>query len=62
MLLLLLSCLLCCVVRERLVRDFMRGVRDYLLVKPQKAVYLVANAPQGGTQKYTLTFAYDSLR
>ena len=30
--------------------------------KRQKAVYRLVTAPQGGTQKYTLTFAYDSPR
>ena len=28
--------------------------------KRQKAVYRLVTAPQGGTQKYTLAFAYDS--
>ena len=30
--------------------------------KRQKAVYRLVTAPQGGTQKYTLAFAYDSPR
>ena len=30
--------------------------------KRQKSVYRLVNAPQGGTQKYTLDFAYDSPR
>ena len=30
--------------------------------KIQKAVYRLVTAPQGGTQKYTLAFAYDSPR
>ena len=34
----------------------------YIYVKRQKAVYRLVTAPQGGTQKYTLAFAYDSPR
>ena len=30
------------------------------MVKRQKAVYRLVTAPQGGKQKYTLPFAYDS--
>ena len=30
--------------------------------KRQKSVYRLVTAPQGGTQKYTLAFAYDSPR
>ena len=30
--------------------------------KRQKAIYRLVTAPQGGTQKYTLAFAYDSSR
>ena len=30
--------------------------------KRQQAVYRLVTAPQGGTQKYTLAFAYDSPR
>ena len=30
--------------------------------KRQKAIYRLVTAPQGGTQKYTLAFAYDSPR
>ena len=30
--------------------------------KRQKAIYRLLTAPQGGTQKYTLAFAYDSPR
>ena len=33
-----------------------------IMVKRQKAVYRLVSAPQGGTQKYTLAFAYDSPR
>ena len=35
---------------------------SFVLVKRQKSVYRLVTAPQGGTQKYTLTFAYYSLR
>ena len=34
----------------------------YIMGKRQKAVRHLATAPQGGTQKYTLAFAYDSPR
>ena len=36
----------------------------YLFIygKRHKSVYRLVTAPQGGTQKYTLTFAYDSPR
>ena len=34
----------------------------YILAKRQKAVYRLVTEPQGGPQKYTLTFAYDSPR
>ena len=30
--------------------------------KRQKSVYRLVTAPQGGTQNYTLAFAYDSTR
>ena len=33
-----------------------------ILGKRHKAVYRLVTAPQGGTQKYTLAFAYDSPR
>ena len=34
----------------------------YFSGKRQKAVYRLVTAPQGGTPKYTLAFAYDSPR
>ena len=34
--------------------------REYNEGKRQKAIYRLVTAPQGGTQKYTLAFAYDS--
>ena len=34
----------------------------YKIFKRQKSVYRLVTAPQGGTQKYTLTFAYDAPR
>ena len=34
----------------------------FVLVKRHKAVYILITAPQGGTQKNTLAFAYDSPR
>ena len=33
-----------------------------LMGKRQKAIYRLVTAPQGGTQKYTLAFAYYSPR
>ena len=51
---------------KKLVLLSFRGYLDEIKYekkrKRQKAVYGLVTAPQGGTQKYTLTFAYDSPR
>ena len=41
---------------------FTSFVDRHKISRRQKAVYRLVTAPQGGTQKYTLTFAYDSPR
>ena len=38
------------------------GLYEILMTKRHKTVYRLVTAPQGGTQKYTLAFAYDSPR
>ena len=48
-----LALLKCALASETLLR--IKGKR-------QKAIYRLVTAPQGGTQKYTLAFAYDSPR
>ena len=40
----------------------MSRIVTFFLGKRQKWVYRLVTAPQGGTQKYTLAFAYDSPR
>ena len=50
---------------EATIQRQMRRVFYYQVLfkgKRHKAVYRLVTAPQGGTQKYTLTFAYDSPR
>ena len=37
-------------------------VGSYFKEERQKAVYPIVTTPQGGTQTYTLNFAYDSPR
>ena len=39
-----------------------REKNEFFLGKRPKAIYRLVTAPQGGTQKYTLAFAYDSPR
>ena len=54
---------LCCFVELLGVSSFINNMfRRRKKVERQKAVYRLVTVPQGGTQKYTLAFAYDSPR